>query len=85
MLGQRKSETNLHKIKSMKEHFCGETISLQGHCAGPRTVPCGHFPLTTCVRQRSRDEPLGSADGEAGAADKWRGTAADKQNARPRR
>lgn len=67
--GQKKSETNLHKIKSMKEHFCGGTISLQGRCASAGTVlssvPRGHFSLTTCVRQSSWDEPLGSV---------WRGS-----------
>lgn len=59
-----KSETNLHKIKSMKEHFCGEMISLQGRCTSPRTVlwsqPCRHFlwpPVSITAQETSRRDP----------------------------
>lgn len=60
-----KPETNLHEIKSMKEHFCGEMISLQGHCQSLRTVlwsqPCGHFlwpPVSIIVQKTSHRDSL---------------------------
>ncbi|TKS80702.1 hypothetical protein D9C73_014804 [Collichthys lucidus] len=68
----------------MKEHFCGEMISLQGHCQSPGTVLSGlshvdTFSPTTCVHHCPRDKPRGCFNRNARAADKWRATAGQTQ------